>query len=263
MNNSKLIKIGILNLMHDKLSSKNNFDSTLKNSSANIEITYFYPITKYTNQKIPDEVKKLSNTLNLNNLADFDGFIISGAPIDKLEFDQVYYFDEIKKLINQLNKLNISQLYICWGAMAALHHLYGFNKNILPNKFFGVYPHYILNNSSLIGGLKNGFQAPHARYAEMDLSNINSFPKLKVVAETTNRHAFLIENQQEKQIFLFSHLEYNQNDLYKEYLRETKSSKQNKKAKIVRPKNYINDISSLQWQYSKETFFNNWIKKIT
>lgn len=157
------IKLGVLNLMHDKLDTQQRFAHVLPDA----DLTFFYPRMHYQNRPVPPEVAKISQPLDLNHIQDFDGFIITGAPLDHLDFEQVTYIEEVRCLLQLLDKYKLQQLYFCWGAMVALDYFYDIQKRILAEKIFGTFPHLIIEPNSLLNGLSQGFIAPHARYAEI------------------------------------------------------------------------------------------------
>lgn len=256
------IKIGILNIMHNKVETKNNFENVFNNYNLNPNLIYYYPTSKYANQSVPKEVREHARPLDFTEIKELDAFIITGAPLDGISFQEVTYYPEIEALIDFLNKYQITQLYICWGAMAALHHLYGIQKSPFEQKLFGVYPHLINQQSPLLRGLKKGFKAPHARYAEMNLSQISKISDLSIPVETKNKQDFLIENEQQNQTFLFAHLEYEKNDLYHEYEREIKAAV-NPTKQIMKPENDpISDNFNFAWKHTRFVFFHNWIMEI-
>lgn len=255
------IKVGILNLMHDKVDTQRRFQHVLTQSSRPVEITFLYPQTHYLNRPVPRLVKQISQTLELNQISHYDAFIITGAPIEQLPFSKITYIDELHRLIDQLVKLNIPQLYICWGAMAAANYLYGIEKHQLSEKLFGVFPNHILQSSHLLAGLPDSFLAPHARYAELDHHQVSIHPELILEATTINGNLFSFRARNHPQYFLFSHLEYGRNALLKEYRRE-KDAHPNRD--YIKPQNYFLDpihmrVPQFKWQPAQQIFFDNWL----
>lgn len=127
------IRIGILNLMQNKIETMNNFQKAL--DLDNVELTFYYSATRYVDRVLDSEITDNMKPLDLEEVKDLDGFIISGSPVEKLDFPQVSYFDEINDLIDQLNQTNIPQLYVCWGAMAALIVYITFKKNFYLTRY--------------------------------------------------------------------------------------------------------------------------------
>lgn len=257
-----MIKIGILNLMYNKIETNENFYKSLTSERNDIELTYYYSATRYVHRKLDPEITQTMKPLDLNDLDHLDGFIITGSPIEHLSFDQVTYKDEVNDLLNKLNDLNIPQLYVCWGAMVALNHFYGIDKKILPHKIFGIYQNQILKSSQLLNNISDNFPAPHARYAEMDQKQIMSDPRLETNVTNDKGLLFMVEAKDKPQAFLFSHLEYQKDDLMKEYQREFAAHPENHP---LQPENYYSPLTHkpmFAWQDIQAKFFGNWIKQV-
>ncbi|MFC6175408.1 homoserine O-succinyltransferase [Companilactobacillus huachuanensis] len=255
------IKIGILNLMQNKTETMDNFQTILGNQ---VELKFYYSATRYVDRSLNSKVTSQMSPLDLNDIPNLDGFIITGSPVEKLDFPQVSYFDEINELIDLLDQLNIPQLYVCWGAMAALNRLYDIDKKILPHKTFGIFQNQILTDSDLLKNVSDNFPSPHARYAEMSHEQLNNEPNLKISAVSQNGLLTLVESTNMKhQTFLFSHLEYQRDGLDKEYHRELNSSK------VIDPlpaSNYYSPLDhqpTFAWQQTQSQFYNNWLKTVT
>lgn len=248
--------IGILNLMHNKLDTQRQFAQALPAA----KLTFLYPQMHYQNRPVPKEVRRTSQPLDIERIMEFDGFIITGAPIDHLDFAQVEYIDEVRCLLQALDKARLPQLYFCWGAMAALDYFYHIKKVILKEKIFGLYPHLIIQPHPLLSGLGQGFIAPHARYAEMDKTQIMLNPELTINSVDDNGHLFLVSStSRPEQSFVFSHIEYGSSGLKDEYEREIAAHPERSYKK---PENYSLTKPLFRWQNTQRTFFNNWLKEI-
>ena len=160
-----VLEIGVLNLMHDKEDTKRRFERVLTREDCRVNLTWFYPVMHYQDREVPENVRRMSQPLDLNKVKELDAFIVTGAPLEKLDFDDVTYISELQELFDCLSTEGIEQLYVCWGAMVAANYFYGVDKYLLNQKLFGVYSQVILENSPLLEGLSDGFLAPHARYA--------------------------------------------------------------------------------------------------
>ena len=214
------LNIGILTLMHDKVDTQKRFSKVLTAGRYEVNVQYFYPQMHYQARPVPELVQKISSPLDLSQIHRFDAFIITGAPIEQLPFNKITYLDEVHRLIDQLVTYEVPQLYVCWGAMAAANYLYEITKTPLPEKIFGVFHNYIQHEDPLLTGLDDGFLAPHARYAELDINKIARDPRLIINATTKDNRLFSFRTRDKHQYFLFSHLEYGPDALLKEYLRE-------------------------------------------
>jgi homoserine O-succinyltransferase len=258
------IRVGILNLMHDKVDTQQRFTRVLTRTAYPVTLTFFYPRTHYRGRAVPDLVQRIAQPLEFDRLSEFNAFIITGAPIEQLEFDAVTYIDEIHRLIDRLGELDIPQLYICWGAMAAANYLYGIDKHRLKEKLFGVFPNHIVNRGPLLAGLPDGFLAPHARYAELDHQQILTHPDLILEATTVDDDLFSFRARQHQQFFLFAHLEYGREALLKEYRREKNAYPDREYAK---PQNYFLDPVHMRkpqfkWQPAQQLYFANWLQTV-
>lgn len=253
------IKIGILNLMQNKLETMENFQNVLKE---NTELTFYYSATRYIHRKLDPRITENMQPLDLSDVKNLDGFIITGSPVEKLDFPQVSYSDEINELIDLLDQLNIPQLYVCWGAMAALNRIYDIDKKILPHKAFGVFQNQILTDSPLLENISDNFPAPHARFAEMNHEQIFAEPTLNVSSVSENGLLTLVESTTKHQTFVFSHLEYGRDGLDKEYHRELNSPK------VKHPFPAFNYYSPLDhqpmfaWKQTQQNFYNNWLQTV-
>lgn len=258
------LKIGVLNLMHDKVDTQKRFKKVFAETGIPVKLEFFYPKTKYQNRSVPKEVAEISQPLNLKKIKDFDGFIITGSPIEHLDFEDVTYIEEIRCLLTELDQNHVQQLYLCWGAMAALNYFYGIKKLQLPKKIFGIYPNQIVQPHTLLKDLPNSFLAPHARYAEMDRLQIAQDSRLQINSLTDSKHLLLVTSPPfPERTFLFAHLEYGQNALLKEYKREVAAHPEKHYQK---PENYFSretpNIPEFKWEDTQKIFFRNWLKKL-
>lgn len=253
------IKIGILNLMQNKIETMHNFQIALGDQ---VELKFYYSATRYENRTLDPEITKNMQPLDLSEVIDLDGFIITGSPVEKLDFPQVSYFDEINELIDLLDQLNIPQLYVCWGAMAALNRIYDIDKKILPHKTFGVFQNQILTESDLLNNISDNFPAPHARYAEMNHEQIARDNRLKITSVSENGLLTLIESQTKHQTFLFSHLEYQGDGLDKEYHRELDSTKVKNPLPAINYYSPLDHKPMFSWQQAQMDFYNNWLQTV-
>lgn len=226
--------VGLLVLMHDKISAINDWQDAL---GPQVQIQAFYP-----KSHVPQHPGKMQ-PLDLKAATQCDAFIITGAPIDRLEFDDVWYYPEVTQLIDALQAAKVPQLYLCWGAMAALHHEFGLAKYRLPQKLFGVYPQHQLHASPLLKGLPETFLAPHARFSDISIEAMRS--KVDLIATTTNGHPFLATHG--RQTFLLAHLEYQRFGLWQEAQRSHSALAFND-----------DPLQHWGWETARQKFFANW-----
>ena len=254
------LKIAILNLMPIKIQAENQLLRYLSNTPIQVEITLIQTKT-YTSQNTPIEhLEKFYNYFEEVKDKKFDGLIITGAPVETMEFEDVSYLNELKEIM-EWSKVNVfSTLHICWGAQAALYYHYNINKKPLEKKIFGVFSHEVNKiNEDLTRGLDDIFYAPHSRHTTTLKKDINKVKELEILAESEEAGVFIIATKDKRQIFSTGHLEYDRDTLKNEYLRDY-----NKGIKIEIPKNYfpkddVKEIPTVRWRGSANIVFSNWL----
>ena len=254
------LKIAILNLMPIKIQAENQLLRYLSNTPIQVEITLIQTKT-YTSQNTPIEhLEKFYNYFEEVKDKKFDGLIITGAPVETMEFEDVSYWNELKEIM-EWSKVNVfSTLHICWGAQAALYYHYNINKKPLEKKIFGVFSHEVNKiNEDLTRGLDDIFYAPQSRHTTTLKKDINKVKELEILAESEEAGVFIIATKDKRQIFITGHLEYDRDTLKNEYLRDY-----NKGIKIEIPKNYfpkddVKEIPTVRWRGSANIVFSNWL----
>ncbi|WP_288221830.1 homoserine O-succinyltransferase [uncultured Clostridium sp.] len=254
------LKIAILNLMPIKIQAENQLLRYLSNTPIQVEVTLLQTKT-YTSQNTPIEhLEKFYNYFDEVRYQKFDGLIITGAPVETMDFEDVDYWNELEEIM-EWSKTNVfSTLHICWGAQAALYYHYNIQKRPLISKMFGVFPHKVNNqNEDLTRGLDDIFYAPHSRHTTINKLDIENVKALDILAESEEAGTFIIATKDKRQIFITGHLEYDRDTLKNEYLRDL-----NKGLEIDIPKNYFpqDDINSeplVKWRGSANIVFGNWL----
>ena len=190
----------------------------------------------------------------------FDGLIITGAPVEQMEFEQVEYWDELCAVM-EWSKTNVhSTFHICWGAQAGLYYHYGIKKYPLEKKLFGVFPHTVERRSSmLLRGFDDEFMVPHSRHTTVRREDIEAVPGLKILASSPEAGVYAISTEGGRQIFITGHSEYDRDTLKNEYLRD-----KNAGLPIDVPKNYFpNDDDTLEprvtWRGHANLIYSNWL----
>ena len=190
----------------------------------------------------------------------FDGLIITGAPVEQMEFEDVAYWDELKGIMDWSKTHVYSTIHICWGAQAALYHHYNIPKYKLDKKLFGVFKHKnnILHDN-LTRGLNDIFYAPHSRHTEIKKEDIEKVDDLEILSESEEAGVFIVANKDRRQVFITGHLEYERETLKEEYFRDI-----NKGIQINMPKNYFyqdnpNNMPMVTWRGTASVVFSNWL----
>lgn len=261
----KPIKIGILNLMHDKEDTNERFKKVLNYAGKPVDLKFYYPKMHYQNREVPAAVAKILKPLDLTEVKTLDAFIITGAPIERIPYDEITYLPEIKELLHVLKENVSNLLFVCWGGLVAAYEYFGINKLPINNgeKFFGVYPDEIKDPTDpLLDGLHDGFLAPHARYAELDHQQVSKTSDLVVTATTVHDNLFSLRTLDGQQNYLFAHLEYDAAGLMNEFIRETTAYPDQK---FKRPENDFDPSKNklpFAWENTQKIYFTNWINLV-
>jgi homoserine O-succinyltransferase/O-acetyltransferase len=254
------LRIAILNLMPTKIVTETQLLRLLGNTSLQVEITLLHP-ESYDSKNTPQEhLTAFYTTFNEVKNQKFDGLIITGAPIEHMEFEEVDYWKELTDIL-EWSKTNVtSTLHICWGAQAGLYYNYGIPKYPLPQKMFGVFPHSInIKNEKLLRGFDDLFYVPHSRHTEVRKSDIENIEDLLILSESEEGGIYLVASKDGKQIFITGHSEYDPYTLKSEYDRDI-----SKGLNIATPKNYFphDDVSKepiVLWRGHSNLLFSNWL----
>ena len=254
------LKIAILNLMPKKIQCENQLLRYLSNTPIQVEITLLQT-KSYTSHNTPIEhLNKFYNYFDEIKDQKFDGLIITGAPVENMEFKDVIYWDELKEIMEWSNSNVFSTLHICWGAQAGLYFHYGVPKYPLDQKQFGIFSHTINNEKAeLTRGLDDEFWAPHSRHSKVEAKDILKHKELEILSESEDAGVFIVSTKDNRKIFITGHLEYDRDTLKDEYFRDKE-----KGLDIQIPKNYFpNDDPNLRpkmtWRGSAHIVFANWL----
>ena len=254
------LKVAVLNIMPEKIKTETQLARVLGATPLQVEITL---LSLTTHQPKTTSAEHLLNFYQpWTDVADskFDGLIVTGAPIEKLAFEDVRYWDELCRIFDW-SLTNVHGLFnLCWGAQAALYHFYGIPKYMLSGKAFGVFWHSVLDNTSpLMRGLNDAIPIPVSRHTENHRSDLARFPHLKLLAESADVGMGLVHDPVLNHVHMFNHLEYDSNTLGDEYRRDVAKGHE-----ISVPKNYYpNDDPSQPpvnyWRSNAHILFGNWI----
>lgn len=254
------LEIGILNLMPIKQDTELQLLRALSNTPLQINVTFVYVESHISKNTPTSHLNKFYELFSEVEHRKFDGFIITGAPVENLEFEEVNYWRELTEIMDWTNTNVTSTIHICWGAQAAVYYHYGIKKRILPKKLFGIYEHQVLNRKvPLVRGFDDVFMAPHSRHTTVDAEQIYNCEALTVLAESEKAGVFLAMAENGKKIFVMGHPEYDRMTLDTEYKRD-----KSKGLPIDLPYNYYpeddeNKRPLLQWRSHADAFYSNWL----
>lgn len=254
------IKIIILNLMPIKSETETHLLRLLSNSPIQVDIELLQMVSHKSINTSSEYLNKFYKTFNNIKALKYDGMIITGAPVETLDFEQVDYWKELCNVM-EWSKHNVySSFHICWGAQAALYYHYSIPKTVVSNKISGVYQQKVIDiYNPLVRGFDEIFSMPHSRYSNIDTINILKNKDLNIIANSKEVGASIISNKNGRQIFITGHLEYQKETLANEYFRDIKRG-----LNPLIPKNYFpqNDPSKspiMSWNSHANLLFSNWL----
>ena len=254
------LQICILNLMPVKQDTELQLLRAMSNSPLQVDASFMSLRSHISINTSANHLSKFYNTFDELKANKYDGFIITGAPVEQIAFEEVDYWEELCEIMDWAEKNVTSTLHICWGAQAGLYHYYGLQKELLPEKLFGVYEHKVLSRKiPLVRGFDDVFLAPHSRHTTVNTQAIHKCEELTILAESDQAGVFLATAEEGKKIFVMGHPEYDRYTLNNEYVRD-----RDKGLTIQIPRNYYPEDDStqkprLQWRSHCNNLYSNWL----
>lgn len=254
------LRLAILNLMPLKIKTETHLLRLLSNTPLQVEIVLLHTKDHISKNTPIEHLKAFYKTFDEIKDEKYDGLIITGAPVEQLNYEDVNYWDELKRILDWSESNVTSSFFICWGAQAGLYHFYGVPKYPLNNKMFGVFDHTINNRKvPLIRGFDEVFQAPHSRHTEIRREDLINKVDLEIVSESEVAGVYIAIGKSGKQVFITGHSEYDPSTLLEEYCRDVE-----KGFDVQIPENYfINDDPSnkprVRWKSHANLLFSNWL----
>ncbi len=254
------LKMAILNLMPTKIVTETQLLRLIGNTPLQIDVVFLYPKTHVSKNTPLEHLDTFYRTFDEIKDNKFDGLIITGAPVENLEFEEVNYWEELKSIMEWSIHNVYSTLHICWGAQAGLYYHFGIPKYPLSEKMFGVFKHVVKKkNVMLLRGFDDEFYAPHSRYTEVRREDIEKVRELDILSESDEAGIYLLKTKGGRQVFVTGHSEYDQFTLKSEYERDIL-----KGLDIKVPKNYFLDgdpdkTPIVKWRSHANLFFANWL----
>lgn len=215
------LKIAVLNLMPTKIQTETQLLRLLGNTSLQVEITLLHMETHESKNTPAEHLESFYSTFDKVRHQRFDGLVITGAPVENLEFEQVDYWNELTEILDWSQSHVFSTLHICWSAQAGLYHHFGIPKYKLPRKMFGVFHHEILEpHEQIVRGFDENFPAPHSRHTGILREDVLNTPGLRLVAESPEAGVYLVVSDDGRKVFVTGHPEYDRYTLQAEYERD-------------------------------------------
>ena len=260
MQDIRPLKIAILNLMPLKITTETDLIRLLSNTPLQLEVS-FMKLKSHTPKNTPIEhMMMFYRDFEQMRHEKYDGMIITGAPVEQLEFEDVTYWAEVSDIFAWARTHVTSTLYICWAAQAGLYYHYGIPKYPLSKKMFGVFPQHTLNPQlPIFRGFDDVFQMPHSRHTELHREDILANPDLQLIAESPDSGVSMVMARGGREFFIMGHLEYAPDTLDKEYRRD-----KDMRDDVDMPVNYyVNDDPEqgpkVTWRAHANLLYNNWI----
>lgn len=254
------LQILILNLMPIKQDTELQLLRALSNTPLQIDITFLQMETHVSKNTSASHIKKFYETFSDIKNKKFDGMIITGAPVEKMEFEEVNYWKELSQIMEWSKTHITSTLHICWGAQAGLYYHYGIKKVMLNKKLSGVYSHKVMNRKEpLVRGFDDLFMAPHSRYTEGCREDILKNHNLKVLADSKEAGIYIVMAEEGKQIFVMGHPEYDRLTLDQEYKRDIDKGIDPDIPVNYYPDDDCNRRPVLSWRSHANNLYTNWL----
>ena len=254
------LRIVMLNLMPQKIVTETQIARLIGNTPLQVELELLQTATHQSTHTSSEHMLAFYKTFDEIKDQNFDGMIITGAPVEHMEFEEVDYWPELCEIMEWSKTHVTSTLHICWGAQAGLYYHYGIPKYQLDEKLFGVFEHHLDHKRSILfRGFDDTFLVPHSRHTATRREDVESVDGLKILASSDEAGVFVISTERGRQIFVTGHSEYDADTLKKEYLRD-----KNLGLPIAVPKNYFPDDDDtkapiVRWRSCANLFYSNWL----
>ena len=254
------LNVLILNLMPTKIVTETQLLRKLSNSPLQVQVELLQTASHTSQNTDADHLSSFYTTFEQIKDKRYDGMIITGAPVENLDFADVDYWDELCQIIEWTKTHVHSTLHICWGAQAGLFYHYGIPKYSLGGKLFGVFPHKALKvQSPLFRGFDDEFFVPHSRYTENRAEDILARPELELLSVSEQAGVFAVKSEDNRRFFITGHPEYDPDTLANEYFRDV-----NKGLDIQAPCNYFpgddpKNAPLVRWRSAAQLFYSNWL----
>ena len=258
--NIRPLEIKVLNLMPIKQDTELQLLRGLSNTPLQIDVTFLQMSSHVSKNTSASHIKKFYQTFEEVKNNNYDGMIITGAPVEKLDFEEVNYWDELTTVMEWSKKHVTSTIHICWGAQAGLYYHYGIKKELLPRKLSGVYKHRVMNRKEpLVRGFDDVFMAPHSRYTQASRQQIIDNPRLKVLADSDEAGIYIVLGDGGKEIFVMGHPEYDRLTLDQEYKRDIDKGIEPDLPVNYYPDDDCNRKPLLSWRSHANNLYTNWL----
>ena len=254
------LKIALVNLMPEKIKTETQLLRLLSNSPLQVEVDLIQMSSHISKTTSEEHLSAFYKEFNDIKSKKFDGMIITGAPVENIDYEEVDYWSELTEIMEWSKTHVTSTLHICWAAQAGLYYHYGIPKYQLPNKCSGVFMHTVRRSTAkLVRGFDTLFYAPHSRHTEVRASDIQAVPGLEILADSDDAGVYIVTTKKGRQIFVMGHSEYDADTLKNEYFRDLE-----KGVNPTVPVNYFENDDPhkkpvVRWRSHAHLLFSNWL----
>ena len=217
------LRVAVLNLMPNKIDTETQLLRLIGNTPLQVEVVFLTTATYTSTHTSEEHLTSFYKTFDeiIAEKQKFDGLVVTGAPVEKMDFTDVAYWSEFERIMEWASKNVYSSMYICWAAQAAMYYYYGVDKTIKDKKIFGVFPHKVRHRTNpLVRGFDDYFYAPHSRYTDIDRAEFDKIKDVKVLAHSEEAGVYLASSKDLRRVFVFGHGEYDAESLKNEYERD-------------------------------------------
>ena len=254
------LKILILNLMPTKVVTETQLLRMLSNTPLQVEIDLIHTASHESKNTSKEHLLSFYKTFDEVKENKYDGMIITGAPVENMDFEDVDYWPELAEIMDWTVKNVTSTFHICWAAQAALYHHYGVPKYPLDKKMFGIFEHKVVRkNTKLLRGYDEKFLAPHSRHTEVRREDIEKVPELSIQAESDKAGVYIVTTKGGKQIFVTGHAEYDAETLHLEYMRDVDKGLDIDMPYNYYPNNKVTKNPPVTWRAHAHLLYTNWL----
>ncbi len=254
------LRILLLNLMPTKIDTETQLSRLLGNTPLQVELTLMHTQSHRSKNTAEEHLLAFYTTFDRIKDQKFDGMIITGAPVEQMEFEEVEYWDELCEIMDWSISHVQSTFHICWGAQAGLYHHFGVQKKPLEKKLFGVFPHVAdYKRSILFRGFDDVFMVPHSRHTTIEREDLEGIPGLKILASSPMAGVFALSTKNGRQIFITGHPEYDADTLKKEYVRDVNAGRPIELPYNYFPKDDPSRAPLATWRSSANLLYSNWL----
>ena len=254
------LKIAILNLMPLKIMTETDLLRLLSNTPLQIELDLIDTASHECKNTPREHIEEFYKTFDDVKNQNYDGLIITGAPVEKLEFGEVEYWDELTHIFDWAKSHVTSTLYICWAAFAGLYYHYGVPKHMIEKKISGVFKHRVLDkNNPIFRGFDDEFYVPHSRFTKLHKQDIDKVPQLSIIAESDESGIYMVMARGGREFYITGHSEYSPNTLDYEYHRDLEKGKNPSVPVNYYPDNDPSKSPIVRWKAHANLLYSNWL----